>query len=140
MGKKLNKKNIVMDINAGYSVNDIAEYVGVSEKTLLAFMKKNNIKTKKPTINSLKNRLKGSSKPLKKNFGWFYGFKEFFEPIWEDIKTIPSWFKTTVTNKEFIVLSIKEFIVLSIFGLVLGSVIIGIGYSIIVLFNYYVLS
>ena len=46
MGKKLNKKNIVRDINAGYSINDIAEYLEVSKKTLLTFMKKDNVANK----------------------------------------------------------------------------------------------
>jgi len=139
MGKKLIKKNIIMDINAGWSVKEVAEYVGVSEKKLLAFMKENNIKTKKSTLNSLKNRLEkglmSSSKPLKKSSAkfqdedyeddntWLFMFKEF----WKDIKTIPSWLKATITN--------KEFIVLSVFSLVLGGVMFGLWYLLCLIWN-----
>ena len=41
-----------MDINAGWSVKEVAEYVGVSEKKLLAFMKENNIKIVNGLINN----------------------------------------------------------------------------------------
>ena len=44
MRQKLNKHDLIKLINAGWSIEDLLEYTGMSKKALLAFMKRNDIK------------------------------------------------------------------------------------------------
>lgn len=50
MKKKLNKHDLIKFTNAGWSIEDLLEYTGMSKKALLAFMKGHDIKVKKAVV------------------------------------------------------------------------------------------
>ena len=48
--KKLNKHDLIKFTNAGWSIEDLLEYTGMSKNALLAFMKGYDIKVKKAVV------------------------------------------------------------------------------------------